>query len=133
MANDVDRSPWRVAAILVARFIFACIFVMAAVFKFTNMEGTASYIASVGFPVPLLLAWIAALFECALIICFLTGAYFSEAALLASVYVLSWASPFTGHRIGPAINRSSASSSITSPFSPAFFSPPCMGPGGFSL
>ena len=96
MANDVDRSPWRVAAILVARFIFACIFIMAAVFKFTNMEGTASYIASVGFPVPLLLAWIAALFECAFIICFLTGAYFSEAALFASVYVLFLGFTFHG-------------------------------------
>jgi putative oxidoreductase len=57
---------------------------MAATFKFTNMGGTARYIASAGFPASVLLAWCAAFFECALIVCFLTGAYFSEAALLAA-------------------------------------------------
>ena len=57
---------------------------------------TAGYIASVGFPVPLLLAWLAAFFELALALCLLTGAYFTEASLLAAAYVLFLAVAFHG-------------------------------------
>jgi putative oxidoreductase len=39
-------------------------------------------------PAPLLLAWTAAFFELALVLCFLTGAFFTEAALAATAYVL---------------------------------------------
>src|SRR6185312_11980983 len=72
----------RAVAILVARLIFAGMFAMAAAFKFSGMADTASYIAAAGFPMPLLLAWLAAFFEVALVLAFLTGAFFSEAALL---------------------------------------------------
>jgi putative oxidoreductase len=96
MASEVTRSPWKTVAILVGRLIFAGVFIMAATFKFTNMGGTASYIASAGFPTSVLLAWCAAFFECALILCFLTGAYFSEAALLAAAYVLFLGFAFHG-------------------------------------
>jgi putative oxidoreductase len=78
----------RTLAIVVARLIFAGVFAMAATFKFIGMSATASYIAAAGFPAPLLLAWVAAFFEVALAIAFLTGAYFSEAALAAAAYVL---------------------------------------------
>ena len=83
-------------AILIARLIFAGAFAMAAFFKFAGMQDTAGYIASVGFPYPLLLAWLAAFFETALVIAFLTGAFFSEAALLAGVYVIFLAFAFHG-------------------------------------
>ena len=86
----------RTAAILVARLIFAGVFVMAASFKFLGMEATASYIGSAGFPFPLLLAWLAAFFESALAIALLTGAFFSEAALVAAAYVLFLAFAFHG-------------------------------------
>jgi uncharacterized membrane protein YphA (DoxX/SURF4 family) len=69
---------------------------MAVSFKLMDINGTAGYIASAGFPLPNLLAWLAALFELALIACFLTGAYFSEAALLAAAYVLFLAFAFHG-------------------------------------
>jgi hypothetical protein len=75
---------WQSTAILVVRLIFAGVFAMAASFKFLGMEGTAGDIASAGFPFPLLLAWLAALFDTALVICFLSGAFFSEASLLAA-------------------------------------------------
>lgn len=95
--NASTRSPaWHVIAIIVARLIFAVLFAMAAIFKFTDMDGTAAYIAGAGFPVPLLLAWLAAFFETALLVCLLTGAYFSEAALLAAAYVLFLAFAFHG-------------------------------------
>ena len=86
----------RTVAILVARLIFACVFAMAAVFKFAGMSDTAAYIAAAGFPFPLLLAWLAAIFEAALVLAFLPGAFFSEAALLAGVYVIFLASTFHG-------------------------------------
>lgn len=86
----------RTAAILVGRLIFAGVFAMAASFKFLGMEATATYIASAGFPVPLFLAWTAAFFESALAIALLTGAFFSEAALVAAAYVLFLTFAFHG-------------------------------------
>jgi uncharacterized membrane protein YphA (DoxX/SURF4 family) len=86
----------RAVAILVARLIFAGIFAMAAAFKFMGMADTAGYIAAAGFPAPLLLAWLAAFFEVALVLAFLTGAFFSESALLAGVYVIFLAFAFRG-------------------------------------
>lgn len=86
----------RTVAILVARLIFAAVFAMAAVFKFAGMADTASYIAAAGFPFPLPLAWLAAFFETGLVLAFLTGAHFSEAALLAGAYVIVLAFAFHG-------------------------------------
>ena len=86
----------RTVAILIARLIFGGVFVMAAGFKFMGMEATAGYIASAGFPVPLLLAWVAAFFEIALAIGLLAGLFFTEAALLAAAYVLFLAFAFHG-------------------------------------
>jgi uncharacterized membrane protein YphA (DoxX/SURF4 family) len=86
----------RTIAILIARLIFAGIFAMATAFKFAGMADTATYIAAAGFPFPLLLAWLAAIFEIALVVAFLTGAFFSEAALLAGVYVIFLAFAFHG-------------------------------------
>jgi uncharacterized membrane protein YphA (DoxX/SURF4 family) len=86
----------RTAAILVGRLIFAGVFAMAAAFKFLGMEATAAYIASAGFPLSLPLAWIAAFFESALVMAFLTGAFFSEAALAAAAYVLFLTLAFHG-------------------------------------
>ena len=83
-------------AILIARLIFAAVFLMATGFKFAGMAATAGYIASAGFPFPLVLAWLAAVFELALAFAFLTGAFFSEAALVAAAYVLFLAFAFHG-------------------------------------
>ena len=89
----------KTVALLLARLIFAWGFLMAAGFKFMGMGATADYIAGAGFPFPLFLAWVAALFEVGLGLAFLAGAFFSEAALVAGVYVMFLA--FTFH--GPAL------------------------------
>jgi uncharacterized membrane protein YphA (DoxX/SURF4 family) len=88
----------KTAAILVARLIFAFVFGMAAAFKFkfVGMDATAAEIAGAGFPYPLLLAWIAAFFELGLALAFLTGLFFSEAAVVAAAYVLFLAFSFHG-------------------------------------
>ena len=65
--------------------------------KHTDVKASiAGYIASVGFPFPLLLAWLAAFFELALALCLLTGAYFTEASVLAAAYVLFLTFAFHG-------------------------------------
>jgi len=88
----------KTAAILVARLIFAFVFGMAAAFKFVfiGMDATAAEIAGAGFPFPLLLAWVAAFFEVALALAFLTGVYFTEAAIVTIAYVLFLAFSFHG-------------------------------------
>ena len=96
MTTETNRAGWTTAAILAGRLIFAAVFIMAVSFKLMDINGTAGYIASAGLPMPNLLAWLAALFELALIACFLTGAYFSEAAFLAAAYVLFLAFAFHG-------------------------------------
>lgn len=79
---------WGKAAIVIARVIYAAVFGMAMAFKLSGMHATATYIAAAGIPAALPLAWVAALFELALVLCFLTGAFFREAALAAAAYVV---------------------------------------------
>ena len=78
-------TPWGSLAALDGRWIFAGAFGLAVFFKFADIRATAGYIASAGFPMPGLLAWLAAIFETALVLAFLTGAWFREAALLAGI------------------------------------------------
>ena len=96
MDTHASARRWQVIAILVARLIFGGFFAMGAIFKFADIDATAGYIASVGFPFPLLLAWLAAFFELTLALCLLTGAFFTEASLLAAAYVLFLAVAFHG-------------------------------------
>ncbi|CAH2395950.1 DoxX family protein [Mesorhizobium escarrei] len=95
-AQSPVQTPRQTAAILIGRLIFAAVFLMAVTFKFIDMGATASYIAAAGFPFPLFLAWSAALLEVVLVLCFLTGAFFSQAALVAAAYVLFLAFAFHG-------------------------------------
>ena len=86
----------KTAAILIARLIFGGAFLMATSFKFTDMDATAGYIASIDFPAPLYFAWVAAFFELGLALAFFTGAFFSEAVAASVVYVLFLALAFHG-------------------------------------
>lgn len=91
-----ETSKWATAAVLAGRLIFVLLFTMAATFKFIDIGATARQIEAAGFPLPMLLAWLAAFFELALIAGFVTGAYFSEVCLAAMVYVLFLAAAFHG-------------------------------------
>jgi putative oxidoreductase len=94
MNSEASQVDWTATAVLIGRLIFASVFLVGLTFKLMDMDGTAGYIAAAGFPMPKLLAWLAALFELALVACFLTGAYFSEAASLAAAYLLFLAFAF---------------------------------------
>jgi putative oxidoreductase len=86
----------RAVAVIVARIIFSFVFFMAAGFKFADIGATASYIGSAGFPMAGFLAWVAAFFELALALALITGAFFTEAGLLAGIYVIFLAFAFHG-------------------------------------
>ena len=96
MTTETSQAGWATAAILIGRLLFAAIFIMAVSFKLMDINSTAKYIAAAGFPLPTLHAWLAALLELTMIAGFLTGAYFSETALLAAAYVLFLAFTFHG-------------------------------------
>ena len=87
---------WARIAILTGRIVFVAVFGMAMAFKFAGMGATAKFIAAAGIPAALPLAWVAAFFELALVLCFLTGAFFREAALAAVAYVRFLACVFHG-------------------------------------
>jgi uncharacterized membrane protein YphA (DoxX/SURF4 family) len=80
----------------VARLIFVAAFAMALFFKLADIGQTAAYIGAAGFPLPLVLAWMAAAFEAALIVCLATGVWFRQAALAAGAYVVFLAFAFHG-------------------------------------
>lgn len=82
--------------ILIARVIFAAMFVMAASSKFMGMGAAVDHIAAAGFPFPLILAWGAAFFEIAFAIGLLSGVFFSKIARLAAAYVIFLAFAFHG-------------------------------------
>ncbi len=96
MDQASQTEVWKAPSLLLARIVMAALFAMACTFKFIDHNGTAGYIASAGFPLATLLAWAAAFFELALVLSFLTGAFFREACLLAVVYVIFLGFAFHG-------------------------------------
>jgi putative oxidoreductase len=96
MIGDPTQPRWSNVAALIGRIIFVAIFAMAVSFKLYDIGGTATYIASAGFPIPSLLAWLAVILELGLVVCIATGAYFSQAALIAAAYVLFLGFAFHG-------------------------------------
>lgn len=97
MPDATDGPAWKSLAILAARLIFAALFAMAATFKVLDINATAAYItANTGLPMPQVLAILAAILEVALVVCFLTGAFFTEACLVAAAYVIFLGFAFHG-------------------------------------
>ena len=81
---------------LAGRLIFAAMFAMALSFKLMGFGDIAQYIAAAGFPAPIVLAVLAALLEAGLVLGFLIGAFFTETALIAAVYVVFLGFAFHG-------------------------------------
>jgi uncharacterized membrane protein YphA (DoxX/SURF4 family) len=95
--SAIVRHPfWQRGGLLVARLMIAAIFGMACITKLMNLGGTAGFIEAAGFPFGTPLAFIAAIFEAALLIAFLTGILMREAALLGAIYILFLAFAFHG-------------------------------------
>lgn len=97
MQNIAHHRFWKTHALLIARLIMGAVFIMAAVMKFSDIGATAGYIAAVhSWPYPIVLTWLAALFELGLGLCIITGFFFREAALLLAAYAVFLAFAFHG-------------------------------------
>ena len=97
MLNRLVYSPfWSSWGLLIARLTVAALFLMACVFKFMDIAQTANYIAAAGFPIPQVLAWVAAMFEVLLVFAFATGAWFRHAAFVSIFYILFLGFAFHG-------------------------------------
>ena len=49
--------------LLIARILLGVLFILAGLNKFGGIDGTAGYIASKGLPLPIIVAWLTAIFE----------------------------------------------------------------------
>jgi putative oxidoreductase len=96
MEEIMDFSGWKAGAVLMARLVMAAMFALALVGKVAMSTMIAQQIAAAGFPFPMVLNWLAALFELGLVLAYLTGAYFREANILGALYVLFLAFAFHG-------------------------------------
>lgn len=74
--------------LLLARILLAVIFILSGFNKLGGIEGTAGYIASVGLPAPVVLAWAAAIFEIVAGIAVLVGFRTREAAWSLAAFTL---------------------------------------------
>ena len=95
-ALPTASSRWQDIAILVARLVYVLVFAMALAFKLMDIRATAGFISAAGFPAPLALACLAALFEAALLLCLASGVYYRPAALAAGAYIVFLAFAFHG-------------------------------------
>ena len=77
---------------LVGRMLLAVLFIPAGIQKFTDIAGTAGYIAAMGLPASSLLAWAAAIFEVVAGIAILVGFQTKWASLALAVFCV-----FTGY------------------------------------
>lgn len=97
LTSIVHHAFWKTYALLAARIIMGGLFLMAAGTKFMDIDGQAGYVAMLhNWPNPVLLIWLAAFFELGLAFCFITGAYFRQAALITGVYIMFLAFAFHG-------------------------------------
>jgi len=87
---------WDTHALLIARVLMGGMFLLAGIQKLQAIDGVAGYIASVGLPAPLLLAWLAAIFEVLAGASLILGMYFREAAILVALFTFIVAFLFHG-------------------------------------
>jgi uncharacterized membrane protein YphA (DoxX/SURF4 family) len=134
--SDASEATWKSAAALAGRIVLAAVFAMGAFFKFADIGMTAGYIASVGFPFSTFLAWVAAIFETLLVIAFLSGLYFSEAALLAALYIvfLAFAFHMTGWDMASELGQMRFGAFVSHfPFAAGLLFAAAHGPGQWAL
>lgn len=96
MDASAQGTGWKNVALALGRLIFAALFAMAVAGKVAMSGMVAQQIAAAGFPMPMVLNWLAALLEVALVLAFLSGAWFREACLVAAAYVIFLAFAFHG-------------------------------------
>jgi uncharacterized membrane protein YphA (DoxX/SURF4 family) len=86
MNQFFNHSFWSTHALLLGRIGLGALFILAGVNKLQGIDGTAGMIAGAGLPMPLVLAWAAALLEVVAGAAIILGKYFKEAAISLAVF-----------------------------------------------
>ncbi|MFM2381679.1 MAG: hypothetical protein RLZZ76_446 [Candidatus Parcubacteria bacterium] len=88
MLNQIfNHSFWSTHGLLLGRIAVGALFLLAGVTKLNGgIEGTAGMIGGAGLPMPIVLAWFAALFEVVAGAAIILGKYFKEAAISLAVF-----------------------------------------------
>lgn len=85
--NKIFNHPiWNTHALLFARVLMGGFFLLAGINKASGIDGTAEMITGAGLPMPLVLAWLAAILEIVAGAAIILGKYFKEAALSLAVF-----------------------------------------------
>lgn len=77
------------AAVLIARFLLAAVFLPNGIMKLSNIAGTSDYFDGLGLPAPMVVAWITGLFELITALCVVAGFRMRTAALLLAPFCLA--------------------------------------------
>lgn len=89
MDKLLNHPFWTSHALLIARVVVGGFFLFAGVTKITSgIAGTEAYIASVGLPMPMLLAWLGALIEIVTGALIILGKYFRSATLSLAAFIV---------------------------------------------
>ncbi len=86
MNQIFNHSIWSTHTLLVGRIMMGALFLLAGIGKFQAIDKTAGYIASMGLPAAVALAWFAAIFEVVMAVAIIVGKYFKEAAIMLAVF-----------------------------------------------
>jgi putative oxidoreductase len=87
--DKILRHPmWTTHALLLARILMGALFVLAGIQKLQGIDSVAGYIASVGLPAAVVLAWLSGIFEIMVGAAIIAGVYFKEAVLALAVFVI---------------------------------------------
>ena len=78
---------WHTHALLFARVLMGGFFLLAGISKASGIDGTVGMIAGAGLPMPLVLAWLAAILEIAAGAAIILGKYFKEASISLALFV----------------------------------------------
>ncbi|MEX0917565.1 MAG: DoxX family protein [Candidatus Paceibacterota bacterium] len=94
-------QPYEQYFLLIGRVLIGGFFLISGLLKFTDIEGIAAYIGSVGLPMPVVLAWLAAIAITILGGMLIAGYKAYEASLGLALYVLLATALFHGPQHWP--------------------------------
>jgi uncharacterized membrane protein YphA (DoxX/SURF4 family) len=87
MNQFFNHAFWSTHALLIARIGLGGLFLIAGVNKLNGgIDGVAGMISGAGFPAPVAIAWLVAIFEVVAGAAIILGKYFKEAAILLAVF-----------------------------------------------
>jgi putative oxidoreductase len=87
MNKIFEHSFWSTHALLIGRIGVGGLFLLAGVNKLQGIDGVTGMIAGAGLPMPVVLAWFAAIFEVVVGAAIILGKYFKEATISLAVFI----------------------------------------------